>query len=332
MKTGKVIHLKKSCEAATSTEKIKVGVSMCLLGEPVRYDGGHKRDHYVTDVLANHFDWVAVCPEYEVGMGVPREAVRLVGEPKAPRLKGNKSGQDWTDRMQAYAKRRLDQLAKESLCGYIFKSKSPSSGMERIKVYNEAGMPVGNAPGMFAGLFMRHFPLIPVEDEGRLHDFRLRENFIERVFSYYRLRQLASTFSRRAVVEFHTHQKLLIMAHSSKHYQELGRLVAQIADYAPSIFMEKYTEQYLAAITVKTTVKKHVNVMSHILGYLKKQLATEDKQDILRVIEDYRQEIVPLVVPLTLLQHYIRKYEVDYICSQYYLNPHPKELMLRNHV
>lgn len=322
----------RKCRRAESPEgKIKVGVSRCLLGDPVRYDGGHKRDRYLTDVLSAYFEWVPVCPEVEAGMGVPREPVRLAGDPTRPRLVGRESGRDWTQAMRAYAERRLDRLAGENLCGFIFKSDSPSSGVFRVKVYNEKGQVAGGGSGVFAGAFLRRFPLVPVEEEGRLHDLGLRENFIERVFSCHRLRQLGARFSRGAAVAFHTRQKLLIMSHSPKHYQALGTLVAQINRYAPRAFLEAYTALFLEALAIQATPAKHANVLQHILGYFKRDLDAAEKQDVLQVIEDYRRGLVPLVAPLTLLKHYVNKLQVAYLCDQYYLNPHPKELMLRNH-
>jgi uncharacterized protein YbgA (DUF1722 family)/uncharacterized protein YbbK (DUF523 family) len=311
--------------------KIKVGVSRCLLGESVRYDGGHKRDRYLTDVLADYFDWVPVCPEVEVGMGIPRESVRLVGDLARPRLVGNKSGQDWTERMRDYAESRLDKLDRENLCGFIFKSDSPSSGAFRVRIYNVNGMVAGTGAGAFAGAFMQRFPLMPVEEEGRLHDLGLRENFIERVFSYARLQRLAKKSSTGAVVEFHTRQKLLIMSHSPKHYQILGKLVADVKKQKPQEFMRAYTAHFMEALALKATPAKHTNVLHHILGYFKNELNSGEKQDILRVIEDFRKDLVPLVVPLTLLQHYAHTLQNPYLCRQYYLHPHPKELMLRNH-
>jgi uncharacterized protein YbgA (DUF1722 family)/uncharacterized protein YbbK (DUF523 family) len=322
----------KTCaSAAVENGKIKVGVSRCLLGDPVRYDGGHKRDRYLTDVLGAYFEWVPVCPEVEVGMGVPREAVRLIGDTKQPRLKGNKTGKDWTAAMQAYSEKRLDDLGREELCGFIFKSDSPSSGAFRVKVYSEKGQVAGSGSGVFAGAFLRRFPLVPVEEEGRLHDLPLRENFIERVFSYHRLRRLGAAFSRGALVAFHTRQKLLIMSHSPKHYQALGKLVAGIKQHTPKAFLEAYTSLFLEALAQKATAARHANVLQHILGYLKRDLDGPAKQDLLRVIEDYRRELVPLVVPVTLLKHYVNKLQVAYLCDQYYLHPHPQELMLRNH-
>jgi uncharacterized protein YbgA (DUF1722 family)/uncharacterized protein YbbK (DUF523 family) len=312
---------------------LRVGISTCLLGQKVRYDGGHKRDRYLTDILEAYFDFVPVCPELEIGMGVPREAVRLVGSPAAPRMVGRESGRDWTDRMNKYSERRTKQIARMRLSGYILKKDSPSCGMERVKVFDAKGMPQRKGAGLFAMALKGALPLLPVEEEGRLHDARLRENFIVRVFAYHRLLVLfRGRWSRGQVVDFHASQKLLLMAHSQQHYRQLGQLVAAIKQRDPEEFRDEYSRLTMEALGYKTTTKKNVNVMQHMLGYLKKQLAAEDKKYILEVIEDYRHELVPLVVPLTLLKHYLEKHEVGYLTDQTYLQPHPKELMLRNHV
>jgi uncharacterized protein YbgA (DUF1722 family)/uncharacterized protein YbbK (DUF523 family) len=312
---------------------IKVGISACLLGEQVRYDGGHKRDRYITDVLANYFKFVMVCPEVEVGMGVPRESVRLTGTAEHTRMVGSKTGKDWTEKVTAFNRQRADLLSSENLSGYILKKDSPSCGMERVKVYNEKGMAQKNAVGMWGSALMKRFPLLPVEEEGRLNDARLRDNFIVRVFAYNRLQNLFNgKYSRGKMVEFHTIHKLLMMAHSPKHYGLLGKLVADVKKYTPAQMRDEYSLLFMEGLKVKTTAKKNVNVLYHIMGYLKKHLEPADKQDIIRVIEDYHKELTPLIVPITLLKHYIAKYNIEYIRDQIYLNPHPKELMLRNHV
>ena len=211
-------------------QKIRLGISACLLGEPVRFDGGHQWDRFITDTLGQYVEFVPVCPEAECGLGVPREAMRLVGDPEAPRLMTVRTKVDLTDRMVTWARKRVEELEQEDLCGFIFKSKSPSSGMERVKVYHEAaqGAPVTRGVGMFARIFMEHFPLLPVEEEGRLHDPVLRENFIERIFVLQRWRELlAARPNLGDLVAFHTRHKLLILAHSPNHYRELGRLVAR---------------------------------------------------------------------------------------------------------
>lgn len=315
------------------SQPIKLGVSQCLLGDNVRYNGGHARDHFITDTLSQYMEFVPVCPEVEVGMGTPRETLRLVGDPESPRLVTSKTKKDHTDAMMSWAERRVQELEKEELCGFIFKSKSPSSGMARVKVYTKGGMPVNKGVGMFAREFMKHFPLLPVEEEGRLHDPKLRENFIEQIFVLQRWRDLLKREKRRGdLVDFHTSHKLLIMSHSVKHYKEMGRLVGRAKEYDLPELYNRYEQVLMEAMRLKTTIKKNINVLHHIVGYFKKDLTAEEKKEILEIIEQYRKELVPLVVPITLLNHYVRKYEKEYLLRQYYLHPHPVELTLRNHV
>ena len=311
---------------------IKIGVSTCLLGEKVRFDGGHKHDRYITGTLGRFFTFVPVCPETECGLGIPREAMRLVGSVDAPRLVTNKTGIDHTDQMQRWAKTRLDDLAGEDLCGYIFKKDSPSSGLYRVRVYTEKGHPVRTGRGLFAAAFTQRFPRIPVEEEGRLHDPGLRENFIERVFALKRWRDTLK--KRRTVgrlVAFHTREKLLVMAHSQTHYRQMGRLVAAGKSMTPTQLYDRYETDLMGALELKSTVAKHTNVLTHILGYFKKQLSGDEKQEVLEVIGSYRKGHLPLIVPVTLLNHFVRKYRQPYLSEQTYLNPHPLELALRNH-
>jgi uncharacterized protein YbgA (DUF1722 family)/uncharacterized protein YbbK (DUF523 family) len=312
---------------------IRVGVSSCLLGNEVRYDGGHKRDRYLTDTLSRFFEWVPVCPEVEMGLGTPRETLRLVGDPETPRLVFAKTREDQTDRMQAWAKTRLDHLARLDLCGYILKSDSPSCGMERVRVYGSSGVPSKNGVGIFARALMDRFPLLPVEEEGRLHDLPLRENFVERIFCYRRWRDLvAGPLTLGRLVAFHAAHKLLLLAHSPKHYTELGRLVAGAKGRPPRELEARYGTLFMGGLEVKATAKKHANVLQHILGYFKRNLDARDKAELLALIADYHQGLVPLVVPLSLLKHHLARFDVPYLRDQVYLNPHPKELMLRNHV
>ncbi|MDZ7357122.1 MAG: YbgA family protein, partial [candidate division KSB1 bacterium] len=245
----------------------------------------------------------------------------------------SRTGIDKTEQMLTWAKMRLDQLEKENLCGYIFKSKSPSSGMQGIKVYDKNGVPSKKGVGVFARAFMERFPLMPVEDEGRLNDARLRENFIERVFVYKRwLNYVQNDGSRKGLVDFHTDHKLLIMAHSPKHLSELGKLVAQSKELEPKELQNQYLTTLMTGLKLHATVKKNVNVLQHGMGYFKKQLSADEKQELLEVIGNYHKGLIPLIVPITLLNHYVRKYNEPYLKRQYYLNPHPIELMLRNHV
>jgi uncharacterized protein YbgA (DUF1722 family)/uncharacterized protein YbbK (DUF523 family) len=314
-------------------EKIKLGISACLLGENVRYDGGHKLDRFLANTLGQYVDYVPVCPEVECGLPVPRESMHLEGNPESPRLITSRTKQDMTERMVGWAKKRVVELEKEGLCGFIFKSDSPSSGMERVKVYNEKGMPVKKGVGMFARMFMEHFPLLPVEDEGRLHDPKLRENFIERIFVLKRWREvLEKKESRGRLVDFHTEHKLLIFSHSPRYYQIMGKLVAKAKEAPIKELYLQYQKILMEALQLKTSPKKNANVLMHMMGYFKEQLSADEKKELLEVIDHYRQEYIPLIVPITLIQHYVRKYNQPYLKEQVYLNPHPLELQLRNHV
>ena len=311
----------------------RIGVSRCLLGEEVRYDGGHKRDQFLTDVLGRYVEWVPICPEVEAGLGAPREAMRLVGTPQHPRLVTIKSRIDHTRALETMTTNRLEGLKELDLSGYVFKKGSPSCGIERVRIYNEEGVPSRNGVGLFARAFIAQFPLIPVEEEGRLCEPTLRENFIERVFCYRRWQDLVQNgVTRQALVQFHTIHKYLLLAHSPQQYEVLGRLVGQAHQHRPEDLIHRYGELFMKALAVKSTVRKHVNVLQHILGYFKERLGAKEKAELLVVIGDYHQGLTPLIVPLTLIKHYVQTYEIEYIRDQVYLNPHPKELMLRNHV
>ncbi|MCP9456702.1 MAG: DUF523 and DUF1722 domain-containing protein [Nitrospira sp.] len=315
---------------------LRLGISRCLLGDPVRYDGGHKKDPFLTEVLGPYVEWVPVCPEVEAGLGTPREAMRLVGrshQTQQVRLVTITSGIDHTRTLMTATAKRLDELASLDLCGYVFKKNSPSCGIERVRIFNEHGMPSRNGVGLFAQAFMTKFPLIPVEEEGRLCDPAIRENFIERVFCYQRFRQLVRAgVTRQAMVRFHTIHKYLLLAHSPQDYEKLGRLVAQAHRYGPKELAVKYGALFMKALAVKATVRKHVNVLHHLAGHFKDRLRTAEKSELLSVIGDYRLGLTPLIVPLTLIKHYVQLFDVGYVRDQIYLNPHPKELMLRNHV
>jgi len=314
-------------------EKIKLGISTCLLGENVRYDGGHKLDRFLTETLGQYVAYVPVCPEVECGLPIPRESMHLEGDLESPRLITSRTKQDMTERMVSWAMKRVVELEKEGLCGFIFKSDSPSSGMERVKVYSEKGMPVKKGVGMFARIFMEQYPLLPVEEDGRLHDPKLRENFVERIFTLKRWREvLAKKESRGNLVDFHTQHKLLILSHSPKHYQLMGKLVARAKEMPLKDLFQQYQTILMEALQLKTTPKKNANVLMHMMGYFKEQLSSDEKQELLEVMDHYRQEVIPLIVPMTLIHHYVRKYDQPYLKQQVYLNPHPLELQLRNHV
>jgi uncharacterized protein YbgA (DUF1722 family)/uncharacterized protein YbbK (DUF523 family) len=313
-------------------EPIRIGISACLLGQQVRYDGGHKHDRYITGTLGQYLEFVPVCPEVEAGFPIPRESFRLVGDSEAPRLLTTRSGVDHTERMAAWAERRVAELETEGLCGFIFKSDSPSSGLMRVKVYNAKGMAERKGVGMFARAFTRHFPLIPVEEEGRLNDAKLREMFIEQIFTLKRWREArAAGKSMKTLVDFHTRHKLLVLSHSPVHAKLMGKLVAEGKKMAADRAYEEYERLLIEALRLKTTTKKNLNVLQHVMGYFKQQLTADEKQELLEILDQYRRELLPLIVPVTLLNHYVRKYDQPYLREQLYLNPHPLALKLRNH-
>jgi len=311
--------------------EIKIGISSCLLGHEVRFDGGHKHDRYITQTLGDYFTWLPVCPEVECGLSVPRESMRLVGDIDSPRLITNKSGRDLTDQMLDWCRLRVEELAEEDLCGFIFKNRSPSSGMERVKVYDANNVPRAAGVGLFARAFKNRFPLLPTEEEGRLHDPILRENFIEQIFVYRRWRDACSSPTPAQLVEFHSSHKLLLMAHSEKHCREMGRLISAAGKGDIHELMDRYQELLMAAMRLKPTIKKHVNVLMHMMGYFKKVISADEKQELLTIIDEFRGGLVPLIVPVTLINHYIRKFRDPYLLRQHYLTPHPIELKLRNH-
>ena len=318
--------------------RLKIGVSACLLGQEVRFDGQHKRDAFLVDELGPFVDFVPICPEVEVGMPIPRETLRLVRPGSAGgalALVAPRSGADWTDRMNAYAESRVARLASEDLCGYVFKKDSPSCGVWRVKVYRpgESGAPERDGAGLFAARLRAAYPQLPVEEEGRLRDPALRENFITRLFAYQRMRQLfARRWSMGALVAFHTAHKMALLAHDEPAYRRLGRLVALGKALPPRELASRYEEGFMGALGKLATSGRHVNVMTHMLGHFSDRLEAAARRELLGAIEDYRRGWVPLIVPVTLVRHYVRLFEVEYLLGQTYLDPHPKELMLRNHV
>jgi len=308
---------------------IRIGISACLLGDEVRYDGGHKRDAFLTTVLGPFVEFVKVCPEVEIGMGTPREPIHLTERSGIIRLVAVESGVDYTERMDAYAARRADALARERLSGYVLKKDSPSCGMARVKVHRGKGPPARNGVGRFARALLARFPHLPIEEEGRLNDPRLRENFIERVFAYRRLRDLFdSGWALGDVVKFHTAHKLVLLSHSTAAYARLGRLVARAKSMDLDALRDEYTADFMDALAVPATRARHVNVLQHIAGYFRKTLDPASRGELRTAIEDYRQGFVPRVVPLTLLRHHVRQQDIEYLAGQVYLSPHPKELML----
>jgi len=312
---------------------IRLGISACLLGSKVRFDGGHKWDRFITDTLGRYVEYRPVCPEVECGLGVPREPLRLAGDPGSPRLMTVHTAQEHTKRMARWVRKRVVELAKEDLWAFIFKARSPSCGVKRIKVFNEEGARTKNGVGIFARAFMEHFPLCPVEDEDRLHDPAIRENFIERIFVCKRWREiLAQKMSRDNLADFHNRHELLILAHSVKHSGMMKKLVARAPKNPVKELYAQYQSLLLEALRLKVTPNKNVGILQHIVGCLKKQLSPDERKKLLEVINSYRQGDLPLIVPITLLNHYVHRYDLPYLREQYYLYPHPIELQFKNHV
>jgi uncharacterized protein YbgA (DUF1722 family)/uncharacterized protein YbbK (DUF523 family) len=312
--------------------RVRVGISACLLGEPVRFDGGHKRDAFLVETLGRFVEWVPVCPEVESGLTAPREAMRLVSAEDGVRLLTVKSLEDKTDSARRFAARRLEELSREELCGFVLKKDSPTCGLERVKVYQRGGVPVRSGRGLFAEALVARFSLLPVEEEGRLNDPRLRDNFIERLFAYRRLTDLfAARWSIQDVIRFHTAHKLTLMAHQPSAYASLGRLVASIKRLARREFEDRYQSGFMSALAAVATPRKHANVLHHMLGYFKRSLDTDSRDELVDTIARYSRGLVPLVVPLTLFVHHIRRTGVAYLSGQMYLQPHPGEL-IRDHV
>ena len=312
--------------------EVRLGVSACLLGARVRFDGGHKRNRYLIDELGRHFEFVPFCPEVAIGMGTPRPSIRLVGDVQSPRAIGSRDdGLDVTNALHEYSASRAQRM--EGLSGFIFKKDSPSCGMTRVKVYSDKGMPQRDGIGIFARAVQEANPLLPVEEEGRLNDPALRENFVSRVYAYARWQSLRQQgLTKKGLLDFHTRHKLLLMAHSPDAYRELGRLLARLDNETLQSLADRYIARVMEVLKARASRKRHVNVLQHMLGYLRKHVDVANRADLVNVIDDYRRGLVPLVVPMTLLQHYFRHDPDPWISRQVYMNPHPRELMLRNSV
>jgi uncharacterized protein YbgA (DUF1722 family)/uncharacterized protein YbbK (DUF523 family) len=318
---------------ALASLPLRIGISSCLLGNQVRFDAGHKHSAYITQTLGEYFEFIPFCPEVAIGLGIPRPPIRLVSVDGSVRVRGVKNPeQDVTDALIENAEAVARQL--RAVSGYLFKKGSPSCGMERVKVYHaQSGHPLESSAGMFAATLMRALPELPVEEEGRLMDPRLRENFVERVFIYHRWHcYCASGMTPAALVEFHTRHKFSVLAHDEPAYRELGRLVADAGKRDISEVAGDYIRVLMRALAKIATAKQHANVLMHIMGFFKADIDSNDKAELLDLIDAYRQEQVPLIVPMTLIHHHLRCHPNDYISAQYYINPHPRELMLRNRI
>lgn len=312
---------------------VRVGISSCLLGREVRYDGGHKRDPFLVETFGRFVEWVPVCPEVELGLGIPREPIRLERKGEEIRLVAPKSGADHTQAMRRFAERRVAALRELDLCGFVLKQSSPSCGMERVKVHAAAGGPARrDGRGAFAAVLMRELPLLPVEEEGRLCDPRLREGFVTRALAHRRLQaSITGRFTTGALVAFHAAHELLLLAHAPEAHRALGRLVAAAKQMPRAELRERYARGFMAALAHRATPRKHVNVLRHVLGHLDETLDAASRAELAQAIEGYGRGLVPRIVPLTLLRHHVRRAGVPWLDGQVYLAPHPMEPMLLNH-
>ncbi len=324
-------------DKAVVTEKdkiespISIGVSACLLGHKVRYDGGHKHDRYITDILGEFFRFVSICPEVEAGLGIPRETSDLHGSPEAPRMIGNESDTDFTAKIKRYSGKRVREDDVQTINGFVFKRNSPSCGMERVKVFQESGRPIRTGRGIFADTLMKKYPLLPVEDEKRLRDRRIRENFITRVLAHRRMRiAFKGRFSYRKLAMFHAAHKCMLLAHSRKHYELLENMIADSQHLTVAGIRDKYFALFMEALKIKTTMAKNVSVLRQILTSMEGGLDSEERDGILLLIENYRRGGVPLSLTVRLIRNYVTKLKVEHILYQTYLNPHPIEVVLED--
>jgi uncharacterized protein YbgA (DUF1722 family)/uncharacterized protein YbbK (DUF523 family) len=312
--------------------RIRIGISSCLLGEKVRYDGGHKKDEFLTSHFGRYVEWVPMCPEFEIGLGVPRESLRLVSTGNDTRLIAPRSGLDHTDQMNLWTKQKAGVLVDQGLCGFVLKRSSPSCGLERVKVYSDSGMPQRDGRGLFATGIAERFPDLPMEEEGRLNDPRLRENFVSRVFSYKRWMDLhKQNFTRARIMQFHAHHKYVLMAHEQAGVRRLGNLIGNADGSMPARKLGKeYFKAFCAVMHRTPTRRNHTNVLQHLAGYFSAKLDSGDRAELADVIERYRRDRLPLIVPIAFIRHYVHKFNVEYLQDQVYLDPHPDELNLLN--
>jgi len=317
--------------SVSAIPRIRLGISSCLLGEAVRFDSGHARDSFLADALGRYVEWVSVCPEVEMGLGAPRETIRLVERGGETLLVAPASGSDHTRAMSKWAAARLRELEKEGLSGYVLKRSSPSCGMERVRVHHANGQVTRDGNGIFAGLLAREFPCLPIEEEGRLNDPRLRENFVSRVFAHRRWRDLCTAgLKRSSLTEFHAQHKYLLMSRNQAGAKRLGAFVGMNAGQPVSTLAPRYFRPFMEVLAHTPNRKGHTNALQHLAGYFRDKLGGPDRAELTAMIESYHQKLLPLIVPLTLIRHYVRKFDMGYLRDQVYLDPHPRELMLLN--
>ena len=314
-------------------KKIPIGVSQCLLGEPVRFDGGHKRNRYLTDVLSAHVEFRAVCPEMAIGLGVPRKPIRLIITSGQDRIRGVANAElDVTDALVQQAEENASRMG--DICGYVFMQNSPSCGVFGLKRYLENGNSIdSNGRGAYAKRLMELMPLIPVEEAGRLTDAGLRENFITRMFALHDWRQqLEQEPTAKKIIDFYSRYKYQVMAHHVPSYFTIGKLLANMSAKPIVEINKEFITLLMSALSHKATRKGNTNAMMHLRGYLKQHISKVDKEELSHSIESYLEGVVPIIVPLTLLRHHLLTLDNPYLKIQTFWNPYPEALGLRNHV
>lgn len=313
--------------------KMKLGVSACVIGDKVRFDSGHKLNRFLYDEVGQFAEFVPICPEVAIGLPIPRPAIRLMEVSKQNiRLVDTKnSHNDHTEKMLQFSEQKSQQLAKQQLCGYVVCAKSPTCGMERVKLYNPKGNPnKEGTTGLYTAKLLQNLPWLPIEEDGRLHDPLIKENFITRIFALHDLYQsVENGITRHAMIAFHSKYKLVVMAHSTKHYRSLGQLVAKIADHEEQAFFIRYRLEFMQALSQMVSKRGHTNVLMHLQGYFKTKLNKPQKAELSQLILAYREGLMPLLAPLTLINHYLLEYPDNYLSQQKYLHPYPEELKLR---
>jgi len=319
---------------------IQIGISACLLGEKVRYDGGHKLQNYIHDTLGEFFSFKTFCPEMDIGLGAPRETIRLIQKEDGIRCVGTKTETlDVTEKLVSSAQEQASW--HKNLCGYILKKGSPSCGMENVKLYGlnqkEPNLPQMKGVGLYAKVLQDNFPHLPIEEEGRLGDTGLRENFIKRVYAYRHWKDVnQKTLTIDVLTEFHVQYKHVLMSHDQTRARALGKSLSASVLAKTTASMAELSKTYLAEfmpiLKIKASIQNHVSVLQHIQGYLKNELIKDDEQELTETIEQYRQGYLPLIVPVTLLKHHFRRYPMPSVQNSKYLSPHPSELMLLNSI
>ncbi len=314
------------------SEKIPVGISACLLGDNVRFDGGHKRFAFATEELSPFVRYEAVCPEMAIGLPTPRPALRLVKEASddVALCFSKEGGDDITQQMQAFSRDKVARL--QHLCGYIVCAKSPSCGMERVRVYEPATNNNRKAgTGIYTRELMRAMPWLPVEEDGRLHDDAIRENFVTRVYALHEFNQLwKSGLTRHGLIAYHSRYKLLLLAHSQPGYRALGPFVAAIDQWdSLEEYAAEYRQRLMDLLSQPATRSNHTNVLMHVQGYFRSQLTSPQRQELAALIDRYRRGLQPLLAPITLLKHYMKEFPDVYLAQQRYFEPWPEALRLR---